>query len=51
MAEFALVRTGRKALPSIIVRKLSGEVIDPSRSSDEELCYEVPPYTGLALSW
>lgn len=51
MAEFALVRTGRKALPSIIVRKLSGEVIDPSRSSDEELCYEVPPYTGLVLSW
>jgi hypothetical protein len=51
MAEFSLVRTGRKALPKIIVRKLSGEVIEPDRAGEDEFCYEVPPYTGFVISW
>jgi hypothetical protein len=51
VANFALVRSGRKAMPEVIVRKLSGEVIAPVTATPDELCYEVPPYTGLVLSW
>lgn len=51
LANFSLVRAGRKALPEMIVRKLSGEVIAPATTTDREICYQVPPYTGLVLSW
>ncbi len=51
VANFSLVRAGRKALPEFVVRKLSGEVIEPATASENELCYQVPPYTGLILSW
>lgn len=51
VATFTLVRTGRAALPDVIVRKLSGEVIPVSTVTADELCYDVPPYTGLVLSW
>ena len=51
VANFSLVRAGRKALPEMIVRKLSGEVIEPATVGDGEICYQVPPYTGLVLSW
>lgn len=51
VANFSLVRAGRKAMPEVIVRKLSGEVIEAATASEDELCYRVPPYTGLVLSW
>lgn len=51
VARFALIRTGRAPLPDAIVRKLSGEVITASTATAHELCYDVPPYTGLVLSW
>lgn len=51
LANFSLVRAGRKTLPEVIVRKLSGEVIPAATTSETELCYQVPPYTGLVLSW
>lgn len=51
VARFALVRTGRAALPEVIVRKLSGEVISATTTTANEICYDVPPYTGLVLSW
>ena len=51
VANFALVRTGRAKLPTVIVRKLSGDVIEPSTATRDELCYDVPPYTGLVVSW
>jgi hypothetical protein len=50
-ADFTLVRSGRKALPKVIVRTLSGKVMEPTTASEDELCYSVPPYTGLLLTW
>ena len=51
VAEFALLRDGRKKLPEAIVRTLSGKVIEPYRRTDSEVCYRVPAYTGLVLTW
>ena len=51
VARFALIRAGRATLPEVIVRKLSGEVLAASTATADELCYDVPPYTGLVLSW
>lgn len=51
VANFALVRTGRAPFPNVIVRKLSGEVISTTMATADERRYDVPPYTGLILSW
>ncbi|MCH8805548.1 MAG: hypothetical protein IH986_05620 [Planctomycetes bacterium] len=51
VANFTLVRNGQAPFPDVIVRKLSGEAISATRATADELCYDVPPYTGLVLSW
>lgn len=51
VANFSIVRAGRKPLPELILRKLSGEVVAATTSNADEVCYNVPPYTGLVLSW
>ena len=51
VADFALVRLGRKPLPKAIVRTLSGKVIEPSVKTPEAVCYRVPAYTGVVLGW
>lgn len=51
VANFSIVRSGRKTLPELILRKLSGEVIAATTFNEDEVCYDVPPYTGLVLTW
>jgi hypothetical protein len=51
VADFALVRLGRKRLPQAILRTLSGKVIAASVETPEAVCYRVPAYTGVVLSW
>lgn len=51
VAEFALLRSGRKALPQAIVRTLGGKVIEPHLRTAREASYRVPAYAGLVISW
>lgn len=51
IAEFALLRHGRKVLTNPIVRTLSGKIVEPHAKSEKGFSYRVPAYTGLVLSW
>lgn len=51
VAQFILLRSGRRALPETIVRTLAGKVLEPYRRTKNEICYTVPACSGLVLSW
>lgn len=51
VAEFALLKSGRKALPEAIVRTLDDTVLAPIESTAQAVVYRVPAYTGLVVSW
>lgn len=50
-AELALVANGRRRLPPVIVRTLSGRIVEPVTTSRDEVLYAIPANGGILLSW
>lgn len=51
VADFTLLRTGRKHLPDVTARTLAGVFLEPNERNDAEIAYRVPAYSGLVISW
>ncbi|HEX7931038.1 MAG TPA: hypothetical protein VF470_09075, partial [Sphingomicrobium sp.] len=51
VADFTLLRTGRKHLPDVTARTLAGVFLEPNERTDAEIAYRVPAYSGLVISW
>lgn len=51
VAKFALLRSGRKDLPEVILRTLDGSVVEACERDENAITYRAPAYTGLILSW
>jgi hypothetical protein len=51
LAEFRLVRTGRKALPPVTLRTVAGRTLKPKEEAADPLCFQIPGNSVVVLSW